>query len=73
MKILIDMNLSYEWIKYLEECGHETIHWKDTGRSDTPDADIVKWARDNGFVVFTNDLDFVRIPIKPVGKKRNEG
>ena len=31
MKILVDMNLSLEWIPVLEEAGFEAIHWSTIG------------------------------------------
>lgn len=31
------------------------------GRSDTPDADICAYAREQGYVLLTNDLDFPQI------------
>ncbi len=61
MKILIDMNLSPEWIEYLEKDRHEVVHWKDVGNSNAKDSDIIEWAKENECTVFTNDLDFGRI------------
>ena len=58
MKLLIDMNLSPEWGPYLEERGFETVHWSAVGAHNAPDAEIMRWARENGCVVFTHDLDF---------------
>ena len=58
MKILIDMNLSPEWVHEFEKYNVEAIHWSSVGRFDAPDADIMNWARENNFVVFTHDLDF---------------
>jgi len=31
MKLLIDMNLSPEWIAVLERAGFETVHWSTIG------------------------------------------
>jgi predicted nuclease of predicted toxin-antitoxin system len=31
MKILIDMNLSQEWVSVLKAAGHEAVHWSDIG------------------------------------------
>jgi predicted nuclease of predicted toxin-antitoxin system len=61
VKILIDMNLSPEWIEYLEKDGYEVSHWKDVGNPNAKDVEIIERARENGCTVFTNDLDFGRI------------
>jgi len=58
MKIIVDMNLSPAWCALLEANGHEARHWRLVGSPSATDAAILSWARDNGFVVFTNDLDF---------------
>jgi len=61
VKLLLDMNLSPAWIAILEAEGWETAHWKDVGNPTAPDADIMLWARDRGYCVVTNDLDFSAI------------
>ena len=58
MKIIIDMNLSPAWGALLEAGGHEALHWQTVGSPSAPDAVLLAWARENGRVVFTNDLDF---------------
>jgi len=58
MKILLDMNLSPDWVIFLQEAGHDAIHWSTVGKPDAPDHGIMVWARDNGYVLFTHDLDF---------------
>ena len=58
MRLLIDMNLSPDWQPLLRENGFEAIHWSVIGACNAPDAEIMQWARDNGWVVFTHDLDF---------------
>jgi predicted nuclease of predicted toxin-antitoxin system len=58
MKILIDMNLSPDWIPVLSAQSIETLHWSTVGDPRAPDRTIFAWAKENGFVVFTNDLDF---------------
>lgn len=58
MKLLIDMNLSPKWVAVLKEAGFEATHWSIVGRPDTPDYEILTYARSNGYVVFTHDLDF---------------
>jgi len=61
MKLLLDMNLSPLWVRFLEENGFEAIHWSTTGGPTATDAVIMAWARARGFVVVTHDLDFSAI------------
>lgn len=58
MKILIDMNLSPDWTKVLEAENVEAVHWSSVGKADAPDEEIMNYARENGYTVFTHDLDF---------------
>lgn len=58
MKIVIDMNLSPDWAKVLTDAGWESVHWSTVGDLRATDEVIMSWARDNGFIVFTHDLDF---------------
>ena len=58
MKILLDMNLSPEWIPELLESGWETVHWSNIGDPRAPDHEIMEWAKSNKYIVFTHDLDF---------------
>ena len=58
MKIVIDMNLSPDWVKVLERAGWAAIHWSTAGDMRAADDVIMSWARENGFTVFTHDLDF---------------
>lgn len=58
MKILIDMNLSPRWLQVFAAQGWEAIHWSTVGDPTATDANIMAWAREGGYVVFTHDLDF---------------
>ena len=58
MKVLVDMNLSPSWVPVLERNGFSAVHWSTTGDGRAPDPVVLGWARDNGYIVFTNDLDF---------------
>ena len=58
MKIVIDMNLSPQWVEVLMSEGHDCVHWSEIGPPNAPDREILLWARSNGYVVFTHDLDF---------------
>ena len=58
VKILVDMNLSTEWPTFLEHAGYEARHWSEVGHPSASDEDLIKWASENGFIIFTHDLDF---------------
>ncbi len=58
MKFLIDMNLSPAWVTVLEAGGFKAVHWSTIGAFTVPDREIMDWARYNGYIVFTHDLDF---------------
>jgi len=58
MKILVDMNLSPEWVTVLTNHGITAVHWSTVGDPRAADSLIMDWARENGYVVFTHDLDF---------------
>jgi predicted nuclease of predicted toxin-antitoxin system len=69
MKLLVDMNLSPRWVKTLTEAGIEAAHWSDVGRANAPDSEIMAFARANGYVVLTHDLDFSAILATTQGAK----
>jgi predicted nuclease of predicted toxin-antitoxin system len=58
VKILLDMNLSPAWVAFLQQASFECVHWRDVGEVNAPDATVMSWARENGFVLFTHDMDF---------------
>jgi predicted nuclease of predicted toxin-antitoxin system len=61
MKLLLDMNIPSQLCVRLREAGWETIHWADVGDPKAADAVLMDWARRNGHVVVTHDLDFSAI------------
>ena len=61
MKIAIDMSLSPSWTEYLQAGGIVAHHWSILGAARAPDREILAYARENGYVVFTHDLDFGNI------------
>jgi len=61
MKLVVDMNLSPSWGVRLAQRGFEAVHWSAIGAPTAPDEEILAWAREHGFVVVTNDLDFSAI------------
>ena len=58
IKILIDMNLSSEWIGLFEQQGWSAVHWSTIGEPTADDATLMRWAVTHGYIVFTHDLDF---------------
>jgi predicted nuclease of predicted toxin-antitoxin system len=58
MKILIDMNLSLEWVNEFKVHNIEAVHWSTVGKFDAFDSIIIEWAKNNNYIIFTHDLDF---------------
>lgn len=58
MKILVDMNLSPDWVQVFARYGLDAVHWLTIGDPRAEDPILFQWARANGYVVFTHDLDF---------------
>jgi predicted nuclease of predicted toxin-antitoxin system len=58
MKILIDMNLAPRWQDFFAEHGIEAVHWSEIGLPTARDIEIVEFARDKNYIIFTHDLDF---------------
>jgi predicted nuclease of predicted toxin-antitoxin system len=58
VKLLIDMNLSIEWVTELGKGGWPAVHWSTIGDPRADDPTIMAWALANGHVVFTHDLGF---------------
>ena len=56
MKIIIDMNLSPTWKKFLEDHDLEAKHWSEIGNANDTDSVILAWARQNQYIIFTNDF-----------------
>ena len=61
MKLLLDMNLSPAWVPILEAGGWGSIRWSTVDPLNAPDVEIMRWAKENGYCVVTNDLDFSAI------------
>ena len=58
LKLLVDMNLSPDWVPALRKHGWEAVHWSTLGDPRASDKDIMEWAAAHRYVVFTHDLDF---------------
>ncbi|ODS94158.1 MAG: hypothetical protein ABS56_18190 [Lautropia sp. SCN 69-89] len=69
MKVLVDMNLSPRWVGLLVGASIEAVHWSTVGPADAPDSRIMAFAKANGYVVLTHDLDFSAILAATHGNK----
>ena len=69
MKLLVDMNLSPNWIGLLNDAGWEAVHWSAVGKGTAPDSEIMAFAAANDYVVLTHDLDFSAILATTHGEK----
>ena len=58
MRFLIDLNLSPEWARVLQEARHEAEHWRDLGALTANDVELMAYARLHNYIVLTHDLDF---------------
>ena len=58
LQILVDMNLSPQWVPVLQKHGWPAVHWSTVGDPGATDKDIMDWVKDHQYVVFTHDLDF---------------
>ncbi len=51
MKLRLDMNLSPVWTEVLQDHGWSAKHWSEIGVASAPDAEIMAWAKANGYCV----------------------
>ena len=61
INILVDMNLSPDWVPVLKNQGWSAVHWSTIGKATDPDHVIMAWAAANQHIVFTHDLDFATV------------
>ena len=58
MKILVDMNLSIEWIPCLKQYGWDTVHWSNIGDPRAEDSTIMHIGRMlNEMAIYSIDLN----------------
>ena len=58
VQLVIDMNLSVEWVAELASHGWSAVHWSTVADPSAEDSVIMAWAKAHGYAVFTHDLDF---------------
>lgn len=61
MKLLVDMNLSPDWVPLLKAQGWVARHWSELGAGNAPDTELMSWAREHAHIVLTQDLDFSQL------------
>ncbi|HEY5048021.1 MAG TPA: DUF5615 family PIN-like protein [Rhizomicrobium sp.] len=69
MRILIDMNLSPAWAKFLSDASIPATHWSGVGAANATDREIMAYAAEHDYVVLTYDLDFGAILAATQGEK----
>ncbi len=55
-KLVLDMNLSPDWVSTLNKHGWQAVHWSVVGDPRASDRDIMDWAVAHQHVVFTHDM-----------------
>ena len=63
------MNLSPRWVGFLADSGLEATHWTDVGAANASDAEIMAFAKAQGYVVLTHEMDFGAILAATHGEK----
>ena len=58
MKLLFDQNLSWRLSSKLAEIFPDSFHVRDVGMKESQDVDIWEYAKENGYVIVTKDMDF---------------
>ena len=61
MKFLVDMPLSPGLAEWLIHQGHEAVHAMHINLEKAPDIEILEYARKEGHIVITADLDYPRL------------
>lgn len=69
MKLLVDMNLSPRWARFLIDEGFDASHWSDVGEPTAADAELMQYAAREDCVMLTQDLDFGSILAVTGGEK----
>ena len=62
------MNLSPRWVAALEAASFDAVHWTAQGPPNAPDAEIMRYAIENNFVVLTKISTLAQslLPQRPI-------
>ena len=55
------MNLSPAWVEFFKEFEIESVHWTSVGNINATDKEFFNWAKENNYIILTQDLDFSTI------------
>jgi predicted nuclease of predicted toxin-antitoxin system len=58
IRLVVDIGLPPGWIDVFTKHGWSAVHWSAVGDPRAKDRVVMAWAREQGHVVFTHDLDF---------------
>ncbi len=58
IRVLIGVSFSPTWTGTFSAAGLESVHWSSVGNPRATDRTIMERASENGYIVFTHDLDF---------------
>jgi len=61
MTFLADMGISPLTVEWLERRGHDAVHLLEREAAQARDSDILQWAREEGRILLTHDLDFTEL------------
>jgi predicted nuclease of predicted toxin-antitoxin system len=61
VKLLLDQNLSAKLISNLVDLFPGSLHVRDVGLQAASDADVLHFARANGFILVSKDADFAQL------------
>ena len=57
MNFVVDMNCPEGWVEFLTGAGFTAVHWSEEGPPNAPDAAVLQWAAERGYVVLTAGWD----------------
>jgi len=67
MRFFLDTNIPYSALKIFEELKLESAHARDVGLSRAGDKEIADYAKKNGSILLTKDLELANTKLFPLG------
>jgi len=58
IELVVDVSLPPAWVDVFAKQGWPAVHWSAVGDLRAKDREVMAWAREHQYVVFTHDLDF---------------